>query len=156
MVNFSPFWNLEILIINGCSVIGDWGLSNNGSMAPCASRWRKLLLDPGPLFAILSYRDTAPLDSNGGDQIALEMAQAIVKGLGDQWENYARKWVEINARHPLTRTAAAISLSGYWYINQKIAPASHTHEARPLSGYDPNKSEGTIMGPGPVPSFGAP
>ncbi len=56
-----------------------------------------------------------------------------------------RKWVEINAKHPQTRTAAAIDNAGYWYINQKMAPASHTHEARTLSGYDPKKAEGTVI-----------
>src|SRR5262249_25840587 len=107
----------------------------------------------GPLVAILGYRDTAPMDSGGGDQIALEMAQAMIDTLGDDWNAYARKWLEINAQDPQTRAAAGLDHAGYWYINQKMAPASHTHEARPLSGYDPKKAEGTVIGPGPIPTY---
>jgi len=37
-------------------------------------RWQDLLnLTQCPLLAILGYRDTAPMDSGGGDQIAPEM-----------------------------------------------------------------------------------
>ncbi|HZZ77985.1 MAG TPA: hypothetical protein VFE62_05685, partial [Gemmataceae bacterium] len=106
----------------------------------------------GPLYALLGYRDTAPMDSGGGDQIAIEMAQAIIDTLGDDWDSYARKWCEINAKYPQTRTAAAIDNAGYWYINQKMAPGSHTHDARTMTGYDASKAEGTVMGPGPIPT----
>ena len=148
-------WDLDVLIINGCSVIGHWGMSEGGEFGtkpPCARRWQKLLFTHGgPLFAILSYRDTAPLDSGGGDQVAKEMAQAMTK-LGGDWDAYARTWVRINAKYPQTWTAAAMDGAGYWYINKKTAPASHTHDARPLPGYDPKKPEGTVMGPGPIPA----
>jgi hypothetical protein len=148
-------WDLDVLVINGCSVIGNTGQSEVGAYgvaANCARRWEKLLLRKGgPLFAILSYRGTAPLDKNGGDLIALEMAKAIVKDLGHNWDAYARRWVEINAKLPQTRTAAAMDGAGYWFINQKMEAATHTHGARKLGGYDPSKPEGTIMGPGPIP-----
>jgi hypothetical protein len=148
-------WDLDVLVINGCSVIGNTGPSEGGTYgmaANCAKRWEKLLLRKGgPLFAILGYRGTAPLDSNGGDLIGKEMARAIVKDLGHNWDAYARRWVEINARFPQTRTAAAMDGAGYWFINQKMEAATHTHRARKLGGYDPGKPEGTIMGPGPIP-----
>jgi hypothetical protein len=148
-------WDLDVLIVNGCSVIGNWGPSSQGGidgMPSCARRWQKLLfLHGGPLFAILSYRDTAPLDKNGGDQVAKEMAEAIIK-LGDDWDAYAPKWMEINAKRQQTWTAAAMDSAGYWYINKKMAPASSTHPARPLPGFKSDKKEGTIMGPGPIPA----
>ncbi len=78
----------------------------------------------------------------------------MVKSLGDQWDKYARKWVDINAQYPLTRTAAAIDSKGYWYINKKTAPVSHTADAHPLPGYDSTLKEDHIMGPGDPPSFG--
>jgi hypothetical protein len=150
--------DLDVLIINGCSVLGNWGPSTDEeaydgaqTMRSCALRWQDLLSSrKGPLVAILSYRDTAPLDSGGGDQIALDMAHAIVHTLGDNWDAYARKWLEINTKYRQTRTAAAIDNAGYWYINQKMAPASHTHAARQMAGYDPKKPEGAIIGPGPI------
>jgi hypothetical protein len=154
-VNSMP-WDLDVLIINGCSVLGNTGPSELNAYEvtiPCAKRWQKLLFTQGgPLYAILSYRGTAPMDSNGGNLIAKEMAKAIVKDLRDDWDGYARRWVEINARYPQTRTAAAMDSSGYWYINQKMESATSTHGARELGGYDPRKPEGTIMGPGPIPS----
>jgi hypothetical protein len=158
-ITTSPM-DLDVLIINGCSVLGDWGRSTEAEAVDgpktkpsCALRWQDLLTSRnGPLVAILSYRDTAPMDSNGGDQVALEMATAMIDTLGNDWNSYARKWCEINAKHKQTRTAAAIDNAGYWYINQKMAPASHTHEARLLLGYDPKKPEGTVIGPGPIPT----
>jgi hypothetical protein len=148
----------HVLIINGCSVVGHAGMSGpDGTQPPCARRWRKLLkAEGGPLVAILGYRGTAPLDRMGtgqvgGDQIAVEMAQAMIDVLKDDWKSYARKWVEINAKYPLTRTAAAMDARGYWYINQEKEPASHTHGERKLPGYDPKKPAGALMGPGPVP-----
>ena len=74
------------------------------------------------------------------------MAQAMIHTLGDDWDAYARKWIEINAKYPQTRTAAAIDNAGYWYVNQKWAAGSHTHAARTLSSYEANKPEGTVMG----------
>jgi hypothetical protein len=158
-ISTSPM-DLDVLIINGCSVLGDWGMSTElepyegaKTKPACAIRWQDLLTSQkGPLIAILGYRDTAPMDSGGGDQIAVEMAQAMIDTLGDDWDSYARKWCEINAKYKQTRTAAAIDNAGYWYINQRLAPGSHTHAERPLTGYDKNKAEGTVMGPGPIPT----
>ncbi len=87
----------NVLIINGCSVICDLGASQPESgqartMPPCVERWRKLLkatpaASGGPLTAILGYRDTAPLDSEGGTQIAISMAQAIINSPKAKWED---------------------------------------------------------------------
>jgi hypothetical protein len=160
-ITTSPM-DLDVLIINGCSVLGDWGPSTAGeavgdaatnTMRSCALRWQDLLTSrKGPLFALLSYRDTAPMDSNGGDDVAVEMAQVMIDTLKTDWAAYPRAWLEINAKRRQTRTAAAINNAGYWYINQKMAPASSTHPARPMRGYDPTKPEGTVMGPGPLPT----
>lgn len=156
-----PSWKepVEILIINGCSVIGHKGMTGTElePLAPCARRWRKLLKkEGGQLLAILGYRGTAPMDRMGGgqvggDQIAAEMAQAMIDVLKNDWTLYARKWVEINARYPLTRTAAAMDDKGYWYINHEKEPRSHTHGERLLPGFDANLDEGAIMGPGAIP-----
>jgi hypothetical protein len=125
-VHRSP-WDINVLVINGCSVIGTSHLSSDDGTKPaCYRRWQKLLISENKLcglYAILGYRGTAPLDSIGGDQIAVEMAQAMVKSLGTNWKAYAPKWLEINAKYPLTRTAAAIDTAGYWYINLKQEPA---------------------------------
>jgi hypothetical protein len=148
--------DISVLIINGCAVLRT-GITSSGGMSPCDARWQKLLISKkGPLTAILSYRGTAPMDNMGakkigGNRIAEEMAQAMIDNLGTNWKAYARRWLEINAKYPITRTAAAIDTAGYWYINQKMEPASHTHEARPLPGFDENIPEGTIVGPGPAP-----
>ncbi len=96
-ITTSPM-DLDVLIINGCSVLGDWGGSTEGEAVngaktkpSCRLRWQDLLTSQqGPLIAILGYRDTAPMDSGGGDQIALEMAQAMIDTLGDDWNAYAQ------------------------------------------------------------------
>jgi hypothetical protein len=148
---------VDVLIINGCSVLGAGLSGQDKGVPPCTGRWRKLLKkEGGPLSAILSYRGTAPLDQMGsgqagGDQIAREMAKAMLDGLKNDWGSYAHKWIEINARYPLTRTAAAMDDKGYYYINTAKEPKSHTHGERPLPGYDGNKPEGALVGPGPVP-----
>jgi hypothetical protein len=151
---------VDVLILNGCSVLGNSGPTTNSSnepAPPCAYRWQKLLKsEGGPLKAILGYRGTAPMDrmdggQAGGDQIALEMAQAMLDSLKTDWGSYARKWVEINAKYPSTRTAAAMDEKGYYYINKEMEPASHTHRARRLGGYISGRSEDTIFGPGPIP-----
>jgi hypothetical protein len=118
---------VKVLIINGCGVLGHFGDSDPAGdqpdhpMSPCALRWRDLLKSQGKggsLKAILGYRGTAPLDEAGGNQIAQEMAQAMI-GLGDDWDKYAQIWMEINHRHPLGGTAAAMDDQGnYWFLNR--------------------------------------
>ena len=98
--------DLDVLIINGCSILGNFGDSTSveHSDGPktnisCAPDGQDLLTSHRrPLLAILGYRDTAPMDSGGGDQIAKEMAQAtILKTWATDLSRYARKWCEINA-----------------------------------------------------------
>jgi hypothetical protein len=161
-ITTSPM-DLDVLIINGCSILGNFGNSTSVEQAngpkteiSCVLRWEKLLTSQeGPLLAILGYRDTAPMDSGGGDQIAKEMAQAIIDDLGDDWSRYARKWCEINAKYKQTHTASAVDNQGYYYINSKMAPASHTHAARKMPGFDATKPEGAVIGPGPIPPYTA-
>jgi hypothetical protein len=147
---------IDVLIINGCSAIGYWGPATDPDTQRAVevnSLWQKLLKsEGGPLTAILGYRGTAPMDQMdgdraGGDKIAEEMAQAMLDVLKRDWGSYARKWVEINARHPLTRTAAAMDEKGYYYINLEYEPASHTHGEEKLPGFDKNLDEGTLMLP---------
>src|SRR5262249_9735969 len=123
--------DLDILIINGCSVLW-WEppVDDGPDVSPYAAdvstpsgpSWKRLLCsDEGPLVALLGYRDLAPLDSGGGDVVAERMAQAMARELKDDFGiRYTQKWLEINQRYgESTWTAAAIDLQGYWYINKK-------------------------------------
>jgi hypothetical protein len=153
----------RILIINGCGVLGHHGKSmdwaDTTTMPPCALRWRKLLKkEGGPLDAILGYRGTAPMDRMsggqvGGDQIASEMAQLMLDSLKDDWGSYAKKWVEINAKYPWTRTATAMDEKGYYYINHEKDYASHLHGKDDLPGFDPTPSKlDAVVGPTAIPA----
>ncbi|HMP61215.1 MAG TPA: hypothetical protein PKD86_17865 [Gemmatales bacterium] len=146
-VGRSPM-DLDVLFINGCSVIY-WDLVSTKAVASSdyatrgshALDWAKLLLNhEGPLYAICSYRATAPLDKPWGNQIGAEMGQAIANGLGTNWKDYPRKWLEINAKYGPTQIASAVDTKGYWYLNHP------KHE-----GYDPKKPKMSIMGPIPLP-----
>jgi hypothetical protein len=115
--------DLDVLIFNGCSVLYWDGTATtvpkwDGKNTPAVGLlWRKFLTtQQGPLVAILGYRDTAPLDRDGGITVAKKMAEAMVK-LGNDWENYPRKWMEINKPQKNTRTAAAIDRKNYWWID---------------------------------------
>lgn len=147
--------DIDILIINGCSVLfwnrlnesvddkdrKSWGLS-----------WAELLTSKqGPLFSILGYRATAPLDDPMGNLIAREFAQQIVGGLGKNYTKYARAWLEINAKYESTRTAAAIDNSGYWYINHPPKTKPGQPRNPEAYGYDPNEPDNAILGPFKIP-----
>jgi hypothetical protein len=93
------------------------------------------------------------MDSLGGEQVARDMAKEIVTSLGDNWSAYPSKWMEVNKKYPLARAAAAIDKNGYWYLNAKTEPASHTHEERPLPGYDPTLGEREVVFSPKVPVF---
>ena len=147
--------DIDALIINGCSVLfwnrlnetlddparGDWGL-----------HWAELLTSKqGPLFVILGYRATAPLDDPMGNRIAREFAEQIVGGLGMNYDKYARVWLEINAKYESTRTAAALDNKGYWYINHP----PKTKPGQPVNpeayGYDSTKTDNSVLGPFKIP-----
>ena len=104
------------------------------------------------MTAILSYRDTAPLDSEGGTQIAVSMAQAIISSPKAKWEDYPKMWMDINHNNPSTLTAAAVDVNGYWFINHEFAPASSTHDMRPLPGFESKLGDRVVVGPGRVPN----
>jgi hypothetical protein len=114
--------DLDVLIFNGCSVLYWDGVATTVNPAddnPAVGLlWRKFLVSQkGPLFAILGYRATAPLDRDGGITVAKKMAEAMIK-LGNDWESYPRKWMEINQRQKNTQTAAAIDRKKYWFIDE--------------------------------------
>jgi hypothetical protein len=75
----------HVLILNGCA-----------ALKGTAAEWRNLLTDKGgPLSAVLGYRNTAPLDKDGGEAVAAAMGKRIA-GLGDKWADYPRAWMEVN------------------------------------------------------------
>jgi hypothetical protein len=146
--------DLDVLIINGCSVLF-WNHLNEKVDDPDRKNygleWAKLLTQKdGPLLAILGYRYRAPLDEPWGNLIADEMAKAIVDDLGTDWDRYTRKWLEINSRHQICWTAAAFDKQGYWYINNNSTSGGHNQPIVPV-GFDHKQKPGTIMGPFPIP-----
>jgi hypothetical protein len=139
--------DLDVLIINGCSVLF-WNHKSehldNPDWHDTGLWWAKLLNNQeGPLFAILGYRFSAPLDAAGGNRIAKEMGEAA-KELGQQWWKYARKWMEINAKYENTLAAAAFDTDeGYYYLNIDTIPGSDPPV--PCPGYDPHYPKKTVM-----------
>jgi hypothetical protein len=107
----------HVLVINGCSVL----------QSRYAVRWAKLLRsNQGPLVAILGYASTAPPDDSGGADAPASLAARIIAGLGDNWEQYPRAWLEANiaAYQPkppwdALASACAIDAQGTWYLEQR-------------------------------------
>ena len=150
-VTRSPWWNLDVLIINGCSVIGDWGLSNGGSMAPCAGLAKDAFACRAPL------RDPGlPRHSSAGQQ----RGRSDRPGDGSGYCEWSRRSMgSVRAQVGRDQREASADANGCGHRRRGLLvhqpedrAASHTHEARPLSGFDPKKPEGAIMGPGPVPT----
>jgi hypothetical protein len=153
-IKASPM-DIDVLIINGCSVLfwnrlnetvddtdrKSWGLS-----------WAELLTSKqGPLLAILGYRATAPLDDPMGNLIAQEFARQIVGGLGKNYDKYPRTWLEVNAKHEATRTAAAIDNAGYWYINHPPKTKPGQPRNPEAYGHDSTQPDNAILGPFKIP-----
>jgi hypothetical protein len=139
--------DLDILIINGCSVLRWLALSDQKNLdpaaqesgtPPCGPQWQRLLCsNDGPLYAVLGYRDLAPLDSGGGNEVADRMGQAMARlDPEKQWDRFAPTWMRINQQlGERTWTASAIDLRGYWYINKKEIRDSHPpFGIRPMRG----------------------
>jgi hypothetical protein len=147
--------DLDVLIINGCSVLF-WNRFNETVDDPARKswglEWAKLLSTrQGPLSSILGYRTVAPLDRDGGYDVAKKFADRIVGGLGVNFDNYAKAWLEVNLENSNTLTACAIDNAGYWYINVKPKPAKKDAiDVRGL-GYDSKERENAILGPIPLP-----
>jgi hypothetical protein len=115
--------DLDVLIINGCNVIG-WEPANAGDTSPTKERvtvglkWQQFLwTNDGPLVAILGYRDLTPWDKQGGNAVAQEIGEFLAKTPRENWDALPLEWLRINKKNPLTRTAAAIDSKGYYYIN---------------------------------------
>src|SRR5262249_40433352 len=123
--------DLDVLIINGCSVLF-WNRNplEKADHGNLGLEWAKLLVTKdGPLRTILGYRYRAPADQPWGNRIAEEMGRAIVK-LGTNYDQYARKWLEINAAMGgdsahVGWSAAAYDAQGYWYINTPYSEGAH-------------------------------
>ncbi|HMP02442.1 MAG TPA: hypothetical protein PKD86_14985 [Gemmatales bacterium] len=150
-------WDLDVLIINGCSVLF-W--NRFGEKVEDKDRksygldWARLLCtQEGPLQALLGFRYTSPGDATFGVTVARDMAQAIRDELGNDYSRYARKWMEICAKNKQTWTGAAIDTQGYYYINSNNTYHTHGTDVKMIS-YDPDLPQGTIVGP--VPMHGTP
>jgi hypothetical protein len=146
-LQLSPM-DLDVLIINGCSVLF-WNHKNeplhNPKWHSTGLYWAQLLCKEGkgPLFAILGYRFSAPLDAAGGNRIAKEMGEAA-KELGPQWWKYARRWMDINRKYDNTLTAAAFDTdNGYYYLNLDTLPGSDPPV--PCPGYEPGVAKKEII-----------
>lgn len=146
-------FDVDVLIINGCSVLDcDKGHTTG-------NRWAQLLTSQkGPLCAILGYRRGAPADSQGGADCAGQLAKAIVHKLDANWAGYAREWLEINRQMDKAHSsgtsaysfayASAVDNTGYWTLDRNleivrdpplikpknVAPGPHFQaaEARPV------------------------
>lgn len=116
--------DLDLLVINGCSVLY-WDVHGTAcdpdpkakDRPNIAHLWGEhLCKNQGPLWALCGYRLKAPLDEQGGNTVAAEFGAALAGGL--QPDTYARKWMEINASHSITRAnAAALDRNGYWMFD---------------------------------------
>jgi hypothetical protein len=113
-----PF-DLEMLILAGCSVLS-LTAGNGAKLAGPGAEWAKLLkAKGGPLSAIMGYRDEAPADIPVGNAIAARMGAAIRAGLNeDQW---VPAWLQINADHSGQNTWNAVGMdaNGYWWIEKR-------------------------------------
>lgn len=114
-------FDIDVLIINGCSVLNCESLFSDGM------KWARLLYNQeGPLYAILGYRAGAPSDLRGGHAVAVDMARRIASGRLD-WLDFSTAWLEVNianhAKFPPGKSpyslanACAIDLNGYHTID---------------------------------------
>lgn len=99
MKYWSPYSNIEVLILAGCGVLSaeftSWGAGMGSGMV-----LSKLLRGRGgPLKAILGYGSGgpgddyhSPTDLQGGNRVAAEMAKRIVSGS----RNYVKDWFDVN------------------------------------------------------------
>jgi hypothetical protein len=134
-----PYWkapfDVGVLILAGCSVLD---LEKNGG------EWVKLLKGKGgPLDVILGYEAGAPLDSNGGNDIALAMGKRVTASMTeDQW---VRDWLDINGTFRAWN-AVGFNSHGRWWID----PSSASKVWHKLPGTS-NSVSFDIEGPEPIP-----
>jgi hypothetical protein len=116
---FPWLFDIDVLIINGCSVLSCADAASSGM------RWAKLLTSrDGPLWALLGYRLGTPSDLQGGEAAAAAMATRIARKLGQNWEAYPQAWLEVNKENYRPGSdilyslawACAIDNTGYWTL----------------------------------------
>jgi hypothetical protein len=122
---WSPYSNLEVLILAGCGVLSaefaGWGEGlGTGVVLSKLLRGRG-----GPLKAILGYGTGAfgddwhsPLDSQGGNRVAAEMAKRITSGS----RNYVSDWFGVNLACAKTTGglhALGLDENGFHRMDQK-------------------------------------
>jgi hypothetical protein len=114
---WKPKFAVSVLIIAGCSVLD---LDENGKY------WANLLQSKGgPLEAILGYADEAPLDPNGGNDIATAMGKRAAGGSlrGHQW---VQAWLDVNGRFHAWN-AVGMDSQGYWSIDKPSRASKAWH-----------------------------
>jgi hypothetical protein len=124
---FRKLFDIDVLIINGCSVLNCDDAGGSGM------RWAKLLMSrDGPLSVLLGYRGGVPSDTGGGAAVAARMAERIAggprqRGLRQNWDEYPQTWLDVNKEvHKAIKTppdaaytfanACAIDQSTYWVL----------------------------------------
>jgi len=128
----TPPADLDVLIINGCSLLNWEEKTGHDPMKESPSkdskniglRWGKLMCTTknggGPLRVMLGFYDSAPIDdvpnprALTGNKIAENFAARMAK-LGSNYDAYAQAWLDVNKS---TRAAAAIDMQGYWFTNK--------------------------------------
>ncbi len=105
--------DIDALIIAGCSIMYIDPVSMNGP----GMEWAKLLCwKQGPLRVILGNYDTTPLDSQGGNTLAANMAAKISKGL--DYDKYMAAWFASNKAAGI-KVGCGVDAAGYWYMDSK-------------------------------------
>ena len=111
-ISNSPM-DLDVLIIAGCSIMHIDPVSKKGP----GLEWAKLLWGKqGPLRVILGNYDTTPLDSQGGNTLAAQMAAKIAKGL--EYDKYVAAWFAANKTAGI-KVGCGVDAAGYWYMDSK-------------------------------------
>lgn len=124
----------KVLVVGGCSVLGV-----DGSTGP-GRAWAGLLsTNGGPCSTLLGYSASAPLDANGGNDIAKAVGEVILKGLKS--DDLVKEWLAINGRKRAWN-AVAINTRGYWHLEPTQLPL----DGRNL----PYEIGGSIVGPDPL------
>jgi hypothetical protein len=105
--------DIDALIIAGCSIMHIDPVKKKGS----GLEWAKLLCTKeGPLRVILGNYDTTPLDSQGGNTLAAQMAAKIAKGL--DYDKYVAAWFAANKTAGI-KVGCGVDQAGYWYMDPK-------------------------------------
>jgi hypothetical protein len=122
--------DLDVLILNGCSLLNWEAKTGHNPMAEAQSevpetrniglRWAELMCTKkGPLNVLLGNYASAPLDQNPknpnaltGEKIASQFGHLVATELKHDWDKYAEAWLKVNRA---THAGAAIDRRGYWF-----------------------------------------